>query len=144
MQFDVGHTLARRVHWHCVTDLSTSANPLPFSGLGWNLGRGHAVSGKKDGILWQLLEGSPQEWFSFVCGIVVVSTLVWLTVRFIVRMRDGDDPAVTDQQMLTQIAEMHREGSLEETEYRSIKVRLVDRLKEEDIEDSESESKLDG
>ena len=99
------------------------------------------MSGKKDGILWQLLEGSPKEWFSFACGIVAVATFVWLALRFFARMRDGDDPAVTDQQMLTQIAEMHRQGSLEETEYRSIKVRLVDRLKDEDVE---SESKFDG
>lgn len=99
------------------------------------------MRGKKDGILWDLLEGSREEWFSFACGAIVVATVVWLAVRFFTRMRDGDDPAVTDQQMLTQIAEMHRQGNLEDTEYRSIKVRLVDRLKDEDLG---SKSKFDG
>ena len=96
---------------------------------------------RKLGDLWGLLEGTPLEWLSFAVGLIVVMTAVWLATRFFARMRDGDDPAVVENEMLNQIAEMHREGDLDETEYRSIKVRLADRLKE--IE-TEPESKLDG
>lgn len=93
-----------------------------------------------DEILWGLLEGTPLEWFSFVCGLVLSLAVLWLAIRFFARMRDGDDPAVNDQQMLMQIGEMHRQGNLDETEYRSIKVSLADRLNEDQ---TESESKFD-
>lgn len=100
-----------------------------------------SVRGRKLSDLWESLEGSPQDWLSFAIGLVVVTAVVWLAIRFFARLRGGDDPAVVEHQMLNQMREMHRQGNLDENEYRSIKVRLADRLKK--IE-TESESKIDG
>lgn len=75
----------------------------------------------------------------FAIGLVGLGLAIWCFMRLVTWMRDDDDPAVSEQQMLTQIGELHREGDLDENEYRSIKERLVDRLKETDT-DAKSKS----
>ena len=93
----------------------------------------------EDSILWQLLEGSPVEWAKFLGALVALGILVWAIVRVVSRLRDGKDPAASENLMLTQIGELRREGHLTDDEYRSIKGRLVDR-----IEDAQDEAKSDG
>lgn len=52
--------------------------------------------------------------------VIVVSIKGWL--------RDDDDLANADQEMLREIAELQRRGALSEEEYRSIKGRIAERL----------------
>lgn len=87
---------------------------------------------KQEGPIWKLLEGSPEEWGWFLGGLIGVSVALWAFVRFIAWMRDDEDTAAAEQMMLTEIGELHRGGDLSEEEYRSIKGRLLERLKESD------------
>ena len=87
---------------------------------------------KQDDPIWKLLEGSPREWAWFLGGLVCLTVALWAFTRFIAWMRDDEDTAAAEQMMLTEISELHRGGDLSEEEYRSIKVRLLERLEESD------------
>lgn len=63
----------------------------------------------------------------FACVVVLIIAVLRITKW----IRDGDDPAETERLMLTQIADLHRQGELSGEEFRSIKGQLVGRLKNE-------------
>ena len=90
------------------------------------------MSGRLDGVLWKLLEGSPEEWAKFAVGLIVIGFLFWLVVRMSGQLRGDATPSASDQFLLTQFRELRQEGDLSEEEYRSIKGRLVDRLSDEE------------
>ncbi|MBW3539492.1 MAG: hypothetical protein KY476_04410 [Planctomycetes bacterium] len=58
----------------------------------------------------------------------VLAVAVWLVVWIRARYCGGEDPAAQVHEMLTQMAQTHREGGLSDEEYRSIKGQLVERL----------------
>lgn len=87
---------------------------------------------QQDTLIWKLLEGSPREWFWFVCGLGGLVFVLWVFARFIAWMRDDEDTAAAEQMMLTEISELHRGGDLSDEEYRSIKGRLLERLENSD------------
>ncbi len=62
-----------------------------------------------------------------VLVIVLIRLIMWIKAS----LREDDDPSSIDHQMLVEITEMQRQGEITEAEYRSIKGRLVDRLKKE-------------
>lgn len=75
--------------------------------------------------LWRILDASALE----IIGLTVLfAVAVWLIFRIRAWFLDGEDPAATDHFMLSQIAELKREGGLSDEEYRSIKGRLVNRI----------------
>ena len=64
-----------------------------------------------------------------VAGLTVLVTVgIWLIVRVRRRLHSRDDPAAVDHTMLIQMNELHRAGNLSDTEFRSIKGRLIERL----------------
>ena len=63
---------------------------------------------------------------------VLVAVGVWLIVRVRWRLHSRDDPAAVDHAMLMQMNEMRRAGNLSDTEFRSIKGRLIKRLRQAD------------
>ena len=72
---------------------------------------------------WKILEASALGWvFLFVCILI----LGWAVFRVRSWFREGEDPDAHKHQMLMQFRDLHREGSLSDEEYRSIKRRLVD------------------
>ena len=73
----------------------------------------------------KLLEDSYLEVFVL---IAVICIGIWLIVWIRTRFRDREDPTETDQQMLIEIRDLHRQGDLSDEEFRSIKGRLVERL----------------
>jgi len=68
-------------------------------------------------------------WLVFTVVLVGLIVFIWLIARLITRVTDDTDPAETDRQMLTSIAELHRKGDLSQEEFRSIKSQLVERLR---------------
>ncbi len=82
------------------------------------------MGGPQDKV-WRILDASIYE----VIGLfLLIAVAVWLIFRIRARFLDGEDPAATDHVMLSQIAELKREGGLTEEEFRSIKGRLVNRI----------------
>jgi len=63
---------------------------------------------------------------------VLVAVGVWLIVRVRTRLHSRDDPAAVDHAMLMQMNEMRRAGNLSDKEFRSIKGRLIERLRQAD------------
>jgi hypothetical protein len=76
-------------------------------------------------LIWQLLEASVWQWVGLVCAVVF---LVWVVFYLRARFRNDENPRDVDHEMLIQIRDLHREGRLTETEFRSIKGRLMERL----------------
>ena len=68
-------------------------------------------------------------WLVFAIVLIGLIIFVWVIVRLITRVTDDTDPAETDRQMLSTISELHRKGDLSQEEFRSIKGRLVERLR---------------
>ena len=93
---------------------------------------------RQDDVLWRLLDGSPLEWLWFAGGVGCLGLVLWLFVRLAAWMRDDEDPEAAEQMMLSEIGDLHRDGDLSETEYRSIKGRLLERL-EQGADSAESE-----
>lgn len=79
----------------------------------------------EDTFLWKLLEISFWELAALIAAIIFGS---WLIFRVGLWLRDEKDPTADDRQMLMQIRDLHREGDLDEEEYRSIKGRITERL----------------
>jgi hypothetical protein len=78
--------------------------------------------------MWKLLDASAGEWIGFLAALAGIVFLLWLALRVRSWFRGGEDPAETEQQMLTQMGNLYRQGDLTDEEYRSIKSRLVERL----------------
>ena len=80
-------------------------------------------------IISKILSATLWEWLVLVVVLIVLIRLVmWIKAS----LREDDDPSSVDHQMLVEITELQRQGEITETEYRSIKGRLVDRLKIKD------------
>lgn len=78
-----------------------------------------------DARLSRILEDTLWHWAGLVVGVIVMIVAVVLIRGW---LRDDDDPAIEDQQMLRQIAELQRRGELSGEEYRSIKGRIIGRM----------------
>lgn len=77
--------------------------------------------------LWELLESS----LPVLIGLVVsIFLLIWAVIRVRSWFRDGEDPIAQPHEMLLHFRDLHRQGSLSESEYRSIKSRLVETNKQ--------------
>ncbi len=87
------------------------------------------MPGRLNSVISKLLSATYWEWLVL---IVVLIVLVRLVIWIKASLREDDDPSSIDHQMLVEITELQRQGEITETEYRSIKGRLVDRLKIED------------
>lgn len=72
-------------------------------------------------------------WFfgAVLAGLIIAIALV---IRFVSSETDDIDPVEIDRQMLSSVRELTRTGEITEDEYRSIKGRLVDRLKDAEDE----------
>ncbi len=80
-------------------------------------------------IISKILSATLWEWLVLIVVLIVLIRLVmWIKAS----LREDDDPSSVDHQMLVEITELQRQGEITETEYRSIKGRLVDRLKIKD------------
>lgn len=81
-------------------------------------------------------------WFfgSVMTGLVIAIALV---IRFVSSKTDDIDPVEIDRQMLSSVRELTRTGEITDDEYRSIKGRLVERLKltEEERKNSSEDSR---
>lgn len=77
-------------------------------------------------------------WFfgSVLTGLIVAIALV---IRFVSSKTDDIDPVELDRQMLSSVRELTRTGEITDDEYRSIKGRLVERLKLSEDERKTSE-----
>ena len=75
-----------------------------------------------------LLQLPEFNWWQFLIAAVCLVVLIWSIVRFVSRVHEDVDPAETDQDMLSTISELRREGDLTEDEYRSIKRQLMGRM----------------
>jgi uncharacterized membrane protein len=80
----------------------------------------------ENSLWWKLLNRSAWELFGLVVAILV---LAWLIVKIRSWLTGDDDPAEGDHELLVSIRELNREGDLTDDEYRSIKSRLVERLR---------------
>ena len=67
-------------------------------------------------------------WWQFLFAAACLVFLIWQIARFIARVHEDGDPAESDQEMLSAISELRREGDLTEDEYRSIKRQLMGRM----------------
>lgn len=67
-------------------------------------------------------------WWHFLIALLCLVVLVWSIVRLVSRVNEDVDPAESDQEMLSAISELRREGDLTEDEYRSIKSQLMGRM----------------
>ncbi len=94
-------------------------------------------------FFWKLLNGTGADlaelfgWSAAVLAALVV--LIWGIVRIRSLFRDDDDPAAVDQSMLLGLGDLHREGDLSESEYRSIKSQLIQRMQDPPSHDSEKQ-----
>ncbi len=62
---------------------------------------------------------------------IAVAVLVWLTLRIRAWFREDDAGTGRNNDLLTDIRELHRQGGLSDEEFRLIKTQLVGGLKEE-------------
>lgn len=81
------------------------------------------------------------DWWFFSAVMIGLIILIALVIRFVSSQTDDIDPVEIDRQMLSSVRELTRSGEISEDEYRSIKGRLIDRLKSaEELPDKSSES----
>jgi uncharacterized membrane protein len=92
--------------------------------IGW---RGVGMNEIENSLLWKLLNRSAWELFGLVLAILVMA---WLIVEIRSWLTGDDDPAEGDHELLMSVRELNREGDLSDDEYRSIKSRLVERLRD--------------
>ena len=60
----------------------------------------------------------------FIALCLAIAAAVWAIIRMRSRYRENEDPAVADHQLLSQIGDLRRQGTLSDEEFRSIKGRL--------------------
>jgi len=82
--------------------------------------------GGRDSVFLKIVDAT---WWQWIVLAVVVVVLVRVVMWVRASLREDDDPSSVDNQMLVEITELERQGEITSTEYRSIKSRLVDRLK---------------
>jgi len=87
-------------------------------------------------MVWEILLNTSRvlrelesTWWRWGLFVVVVIVSIGVILRIKGWFHEDDDPANGDQQMLSEIAELQRRGELSGEEYRSIKGRLVNRIK---------------
>ena len=76
-------------------------------------------------LFLRFLNASLLEWSVL---IVLIAVAAWSIFRIRAWYRDGEDPAASDNEMLSQLRDLHQQGDLSDEEYRSIKGRLVQRM----------------
>lgn len=81
----------------------------------------------ENSLWWKLLNRSAWELFGLVLAILV---MVWLIMQIRSWWTGDDDPAEGDHELLMSIRELNREGDLTDDEYRNIKGRLVERMRD--------------
>lgn len=97
-----------------------------------------------DSFFWKLLDSSGEDlaelfgWCAAFLAALVV--LIWGIVRVRSLFRDDDDPAAVDHSMLLGLGDLHRQGDLSESEYRSIKSQLIQRMQDPPSHDTEKQS----
>lgn len=74
--------------------------------------------------VWDLLDRSM---WSGVGLVVALLALAWAFFRLRSWMGDDEDRTAGEQELLTHVLQMHREGDVSEEEFRSIKGRLTGR-----------------
>lgn len=96
-----------------------------------------------DSFIWKLLDSSGADlaklfgWCAAFLAALVV--LIWGIVRVRSLYRDDDDPAAVDQSMLLGLGDLHRQGDLTESEYRSIKSQLIQRMQDPPSHDTQKQ-----
>ena len=91
-------------------------------------------------VLWNPLDASPQEWLSLLGTILAIALVLRLIFRIRGWCRGDMDPTETKQQMLPQLAELHRLGHLTDEEYRSIKGQMVVQTKSASVSNPSEDS----
>ena len=81
--------------------------------------------GSIEDVVSALLDASLQEWLSLLGTILAIGLVLRLIFRIRGWCRDDMGPTEAKQQMLPQLAELHRLGHLTDEEYRSIKGQMV-------------------
>jgi hypothetical protein len=66
-------------------------------------------------------------WTFLGIGLIILFG-TWVLLKLRSRFEEDADSSTTSHEMLTRIRDLHRQGELSDTEYRSIKGRLVDGL----------------
>ena len=79
-------------------------------------------------------------WWFFAAVLTGLIIAIALVIRFVSSKTDDIDPVEIDRQMLSSVRELTRTGEITDHEYRSIKGRLVERLKLTDEERQNSEA----
>lgn len=80
-------------------------------------------------IEWdELLQLPVNSWWGLLAALTLLVMMTWWIIRLVARVNEDTDPAEADRQMLLAINELHREGDLDNEEFRSIKSQLVERL----------------
>ena len=96
-----------------------------------------------DSFLWNLLDSSGADLTELLgwtaAFLAAFGVLIWAVVRVRSRYRDDDDPAAVDRSMLLGLGDLRRRGDLSESEYRSIKGRLIHRLEDSSYHGSENQ-----
>lgn len=77
---------------------------------------------------WKLLQLPDVSWLQFLFAGAFLVVLIWAILRLVARVNEDVDPADADQEMLSLLNELRREGDLSEDEFRSIKGQIVGRL----------------
>jgi len=79
---------------------------------------------------WNIENFVTENWWWLLAVVLVVMVIViWWIAQVTSSANDHVDPAELDRQMLTAVSDLHSQGELTHEEYRSIKGRLVGRLK---------------
>ncbi len=86
----------------------------------------------------ELLQLPVKSWWGLLIALTLLVALIWWIIRLVARVNEDTDPAEADRQMLMAIHELHREGDLDNEEFRSIKSQIVERLTSDDSRPEES------
>ncbi len=86
----------------------------------------------------ELLQLPVKSWWGLLIALTLLVALIWWIIRLVARVNEDTDPAEADRQMLMAIHELHREGDLDNEEFRSIKSQIVVRLTSEDSSPEDS------
>lgn len=85
---------------------------------------------------WEL----PNTWTTFAIVLVVLIFAIWAVTRLNAHTTEEIDSAEIDRQMLTAVSELRSQGELSQEEFRSIKGRLVGRIKDAELETQDADS----
>lgn len=85
---------------------------------------------------WEL----PNTWTTFAIVLVVLIVAIWAVTRLNAHTTEEIDSAEIDRQMLTAVSELRSQGELSQEEFRSIKSRLVGRIKDAELQPTNADS----